>query len=274
MSKVVIGITLDKNHTFIDKCIESLLHNTHKPDSIQVTYTGTGPIPSFKSMSSTEVQIYHAVADYGAINAVITFCSTHTEGDTVLIIVDGSCTYPPHLIQEYLNSAPELHKSLISQVPEANGSIYGLAGVIMIEDNKKNLDHLFESLISKSDTDIEEHEKLSVMSQTVNNATVHYLDPVGSIMMRRDQLHDDFMGYISHVWSDRKDLSTDVLLSNYFASKKIVRTQICNIFINRFMMARMGCFDKYTSPDPIGNNAKYVDTVRHLRSLNAFRAYD
>lgn len=301
MTKVVVGIALGANGPTgpigptseqYMRCIESLQKNTHKPDLIQVTYYAeTEPVPterytdaggpvgvvqSLPPAMSRNVSIYRMGTDIGILGTVCTFMSTHPQdADAILIIVNGSCTYPPHLISEYLSSAPELHRSLIGQMPEANGSIYGLAGIIMTEDKKRYLDQMFDSLTSK-DSGTTEHERLTVMSQTVNNATVHYLDPVGSIMFYRKQLSPDFPIYIDKVWDKSKDLSTDVLLSNYFASKKIVRTQMCNIFINRFMMARMGCFDGYNaaSPNPTDVTAKYLDTIEHLRSLNAFCAYE
>lgn len=280
MTKVVVGIALGKDCPTSDqclRCIESLQRNTHKPDLIQVTYYATDPSDQPAMSLRRSVELKRTDKDLGILGSMLTFMSTHdAEADAALLIVDGSCTYPPHLIKEYLSCAPELHSSLIKEMPEANGSIYGMAGIIMTEDKKKYLDQMFESLTSKDGNEDEDakHERLTVMSQTVNNATVHYLDPVGSIMIYRKQLQNDFVAYVAMVWNEAESLSMDVLLSNYFASKKIVRTQICNMFINRFMMSRMGCFDGYKAPKPADLAAKYLGTIKHLRSLDAFRVYD
>jgi hypothetical protein len=283
--KVVAGLTVSSENEALHAwdCMESLRLGTSPPDEILLTVLEGIDLPSaLKTMiMSPTIIVNYVDKDYGSLGVLFAFLNRYPSSsspDVSIVMVNSTCTYPPHLINEYVTSVPELEKSLAVQLPESKGCIFGISGILMTEDKKKNMDAEFASLISDNDNDDSAPlEKLTVMSQTATNATVHYLDIAGSIIIHRRFLSGDFVAYLAMVWrwaSDNKvDLSADVILCNYMASKKIVRTQICNIFINRFMMGRMGCFKEYESNTDITSSKMYLATTDHLRKQKCFYVY-
>jgi hypothetical protein len=269
--KIVVGICVTnlESDSGLGACIDSLLSGTLIPDEIMIASGENNIIIPEPLTKRAELGLGPAQnKDYGVLNVVLNFAQRYKiDEDVALIILNSECIYPSHLVQEYVSSVPELSKSLMEQLPESNNSVYGLSGYIMTEDKNKNLDNEFKRLTE--DIDIEIGEKLTVLSQVVHNATVHYLDYSSSIFIHRRQIDGDFGAYVTKVWTNEQ-ISTDVILCNYLASKRIVRTQICNIFINRFMMDRMGCFKMYKNPC---NEKLYIETVKHLRNINAFYVY-
>lgn len=193
--------------------------------------------------------------------------------DLYVVYLDGNCVYPVHLISEYVQSLVELQKVIADKLPASKGSVLGIAGVVMAEDKKRSLEKEFQSLIDGTE---EFYEKRTILSYVKDNATVDYLESMGSIIMHRSQLEDDFPIYLNKVWTDKVVLSTDVILNNYFASKNIVRVQICNMLINRYMMEHMKCFAENQSLETMSKQEKstvYENTISHLRSIGCFCVY-
>jgi hypothetical protein len=179
------------------------------------------------------------------------------------LYLNGNCTYPPHLIKEYETSIP----SLKAKIPDSdNGSIYGLAGIVVVKDKDRNLDLEFQKLTGHS---VEPYEERNLIGYIQENGMVDYLESCGSILIHRSQLKDDFKEYLDTAPAG----SDDVILSNYFAKHKILRTQICSLVINRFMLLRAGYFSNYKELPELEKRSVYEDTVHRLREKEMFYAY-
>lgn len=262
----------------ITSTIKSLQEGNVKPHEIVVTLCGGAKAPSSlkKRAMVTGSRIYINSTDInvqGSLAAVVGIVNRYKATDNVYIIVcDAKCDYPPHLLQEYATSVDELNHRLKEKLPDSDSSIYGVAGTVMAKNKNLSLEREFQQLIGKTD---EQHEERNMIGYVRETATIDFLESCGSILLRRSQLKDDFMDYLkTAVGSGSDALSSDVILSNYFAKHKILRTQICTLTLNRFMLNRCGYQKCYTELPAAEKQSLFEKTVRHLRAKGVFYCYE
>jgi hypothetical protein len=191
--------------------------------------------------------------------------------DAYILLLENDCTYPPHLISEYNATVGEIKKDLDQKLPNNKGSVYGLCGVIMTPDKAKILEHEFKELVGEHEEGFESRCGIGYLRE---NATVDFLELTGSILIHRSLIGADFMDYMADVRSKASaGVDKDIVLSNYFAKHGILRTQICNLAINRFMLLRGGYMRMHKALSDEEKQRKYVATVSELRSRGVFYAY-
>lgn len=254
-------------------CIKSLLEGMVQPAEILITLQkGVKVTPALKRKDRVHVQ--RLDKDYGNLTAIVGAMERYpAHKDMHILFVNSNCTYPPHLLNEYNVSIKDISEGLNKQLPGNNGSVYGLAGIVMASDKNRNLDLEFQHLIGKSS---EPYEQRNLIGYVRENATVDYLESCGSVLIHRSQLKDDFLVYLAKVMSDSdsaSDLNLDVVLSNYFAKHNVLRTQICNLAINRFMLIRSGYLKNHQELGEQEKREFYERTVKYLRSKECFYAY-
>jgi hypothetical protein len=283
--KVVAVMTcINKDSTHIEECVNSLFESISPPEEIIITLLERTELP--KSLARKyfgRLHIQYLDKDYQSLTALVGFMERYPEhNDVYTIYLNSDCVYPLHLISEYKHSLAELNKTIKDKLPDSKGSVFGISGIVMVEDKKRNMEKEFLSLTdtanaSASDNDSASastnFEKRTLLGSVQENATVDYLESVGSILIHRSQLQDDFLIYLGKVWTNDITLSPDVILCNYFALKNIMRTQVCNIIINRYMMARMACFKNHKELPDQEKRDTYENTIKHLRGLQCFSVY-
>lgn len=285
--KLIVVMTCTANDLkYINDTVRSLQEGIRVPDEIVVTLQeGIKPPPSLKRKGGVHLQ--RSAHDYGALTALVGAMERYPKhSDVYLVFLNSNCTYPPHLLQEYETSIGELDRALKQKLPNSEGSVYGLGGVVMVADKKRNLEQEFQALTGDTEDD---YETRSVIGYIRENATVDFLESLGSVVIHRSQLNDDFLAYLAKVWPQAPEcdddaptwtppvgheLSADIVLSNYFAKHKVLRTQICNLAINRFMLIRGGYLTGHKEPSDSDKRELYERTVKHLRKLGEFYAYD
>jgi hypothetical protein len=272
--KIVAVMTChEKDLPNVDRCVRSLMESISPPEEIIITLVKNTDVPdTLKNTNSVCVQ--YADTDYGSLTAVLGFMDKYpNHSDVYAVLLNSSCIYPVHLISEYKHSLLDLQKAIKDKLPASNGSVFGITGVVMAEDKKLNMEREFKSLVD--DNLNTGYEKRTLLGYVRENATVDYLETSGSILIHRNQLQNDFLTYLSKVWpkTSATELSTDIILCNYLALKNTVRTQICNIIINRYMMERMGCFKNNVAMPDQEKRDMYENTVKHLRTLKCFNVY-
>jgi hypothetical protein len=279
LMKIVVAIT-GSDTIHINNAVKSLLDGMIQPSEILVTLkrgSGSGSELGWPD----KVHILFLDDDYGSLTAIVGAMERYpAHSDTYILFLNSNCTYPPHLIKEYEQCVPDLEKALREKLPNNNGSVYGLSGVVMAPDKQRNLDLEFRDLIGKP---IDPYEVRNTLGYVRENATVDYLESCGSVLIHRSQLKDDFLVYLakakakdtgSELAPNQETLSMDVILSNYFAKHRFLRTQICNFAINRFMLIRAGYFQNYRELDEQDKRDLYERTVKHLRSKGCFYTYE
>jgi hypothetical protein len=262
---------------YINDSVKSLLDSMVPPSEILITLQNGVKVPAALKRKSgsmdSRVHIQRLDKDYGSLTAIVGAMQRYpAHYDAHILFLNSNCTYPPHLINEYNLSIAELEKGLKQKLPDSNGSIYGLAGVVMAPDKNRNLDLEFDDLIGKSNSSFETRNLIGYVRE---NATVDYLESMGSVLIHRSKLKDDFLVYLSKVIEPTTEgsLSMDVVLSNYFAKHSVLRTQVCNLAINRFMLLRAGYLKNHKEHDEQNKRTLYERTVKHLRSKGCFYTY-
>lgn len=262
--------------------VDSLLSGLVLPEQILVTLPKGVKTPS-ELRDRKKVKIIKN-AKYGVLSVLLDVMEQYSINDDIYVaLVDSTCTYPPHLLQEYTLTVDEIKRELDAKVPNNNGSIYGLGGVVMVKDKARALDLEFRQLIGKSTEAFEERNSVGYIRE---NATVDYLEASGSVLIHRSLLKDDFQNYLDKVLIKPSEgaegtkstegaeaLSADVLLSNYFAKHGTLRTQVCNLAINRFMLVRGGYLKNYMEPSETEKRELFERTIKHLRREKSFYAY-
>lgn len=263
----------------ITSTIKSIQEGYVKPYEIVVTLYNRAKAPSSLKKRTMEPgsKIYiHSLnssspAATGSVAAVMGVVNRYKPDDDAWIVVcNPKCNYPPHLLQEYSLGIDSLNKSLKEKLPDSNGSIFGIAGAVMAKNKNLNLEREFQQLIGDID---EHHEERNMIGYVKETATIDYLESSGSILLRRSQIQDDFTDYVKAV-EMTESLSADVVLSNYFAKHNVLRTQICSLTINRFMLDRCGYHKNYYEPPAADKQALFEQTVRHLRAKELFYTYE
>ena len=274
--KVVVVMTCNEsNLKHVNDCVDSLLNGVSPPTEILITFQKGVKIP-LAIKDNKIIRTSWAEKNYGQLSGIvdaIKYYPNNTDTDTCILYLNCNCTYPSHLINEYVSCLPDLNKHLFKETPINNGCIYGLAGIKMINDKKRNLDLEFQQLLGKSEIT---YETRNVISGTENNSLMDYLECWGSILMHSSQFKADFIVYLDKVTDNGKNqnLSMDIVLSNYFAKHDIHRAQMCTLFINRYMMQRSGCSINYKELSKDDKKILYEDTIKHLRSNNSFYTYE
>lgn len=277
LMKIVVALTSSDSQ--ISDTVKSVLDGQIQPSEILVTLRNGIKVPqSLRKNDKVHIhRIEESAPDYGMLNALVGVMDRYpSHSDIYILLLDSTCTYPPHLITEY-GCIKELEQKLKERVPTSNGSIYGLGGVVMAHDKRRNMDLEFQELLGKS---TESYEKRNMLGYVLENATVDYLEICGSILIHRQQLKDDFLVYLSKLFKageqlqDTPKLCNDIVLSNYFAKHQIHRTQICNLAINRFMLKRAGYFKNYQELDEPQKRDFYERTVKYLRAQSCFYVYE
>lgn len=204
--------------------------------------------------------------NYGVLSSLIAAIKKHGTAENVkYIIVDDHVTYMPHLIQEYLSSSLELENLLILKLKDTEkvfkGSVFGLSGIVFIENKQENLENELKSLLCN-----EQEEKFLTRTQPAclkDNSTVDVLEIYGSIYFTGDQIS----GFVEEL--EKKEfnkVTAAVHLSNYFSKKGIYKTQICNLVNNKYIMEKIDCFLKLTKL----NINDYFTVLNNLNKLNNF----
>lgn len=276
--KVIVATTYneDTDMELLEQCIKSLKHADGFVIGVDRDPTYTDTLLRRRFSSWNNIEYVNVDTKKSRLGAVVAFCERYqSEEDVYCLVVDNRCTYPCHLVTEYRNQVDNLNKAINEKLPNTVGSAYGMSGVVMLPNKKKDWDAEFEKLINGDSGDDEEtpQEKKTEFGYVRENATIDYLEISGSILIHRSQLFNDFISYINRVLTLEHSLNDDVLLCNFLASKKVMRTQICSIFINRFMMDRLECF-KHCHIDEEQKKESFVNTAITLRKADMFRAYD
>lgn len=274
--KLVVAMTCSESDVSrINDSVNSLLNGLLSPTDIVITMLDGVKIPQGIRKKLVQpnsiVHLQRADKNYGALSALLGVMERYPIADPEMYIVllHANCTYPPHLLKEYALTIPELAVSLKQKLPQSTGSVYGIGGVVMTKDKNLNLDREFQQLIGKSD---DQYEEKNILGYVRENATVDFLETCSSMCINRTLVKDDFLNYLEK--TGLADLSHDIVLSNYFAKHQVLRTQICNLAINRFMLVRSGCFENHKSPSEDDKRDLFEHTIRHLRKLGCFYVYE
>jgi len=268
---IVVAMTgYDEDMPHIHEAVKSLLDGLVQPSEILITFHKGVKVPATLKKKE-KVHIQRSDKDYGQMTAIVGAMERYSShSDVYILYLANNVTYPPHLIKEYAMCVEDLNKNLKEKLPNSNGSVYGLGGVLMVQDKKRNLDLEFQHLTGKKTDAYETRNMVAYVRET---ATVDYLEACCSMIIHRSNLKDDYIVYIDKVLDSPQPLCMDVVLSNYFAKHQILRTQICNLAINRFMMMRCG-YLKHVMMDEHKKRVLYEYTVKHLRSLGCFYTYE
>ena len=267
-----MNIVVVTNYTlYTDDLIRSIKQGMQQPKEILVglasgadaSRPAAGPTP-YDGVVYTEVP-----DNYGELGILVSAMKRYSHSDIHFLYLHGNCTYPPHLIREYELSVKEIGRGLNEKLPNNRGSVYGLGGVVMVADKQRNMELELKTLMGEL---TESYEQRSLIGCVRENATVDFLEAFGSILIHQSFLKDDFVEYLDTTMGV-SGLSTDIILSNYFARNAILRTQICNLAINRYMLFRSGCLKNYVDLCDQDKRVLYERTVKHLRSVNCFSCY-
>jgi len=265
---------------YLNDCVRSLLDGILLPEEIIITLRDGIKIPSVLRKKVTQpdskIKVVRVDKDYGSLTAIVGAMERHpVNSDMYIVFLNSNCTYPPHLLKEYEISIPDLDRSLKEKLPNNNGSIYGLGGIVMAQDKNANLDREFQKLIGAC---TEQYEERNLIGYVRDNATVDYLESCASLCIHRSLLKNDFLVYLAKVIPSieeghNRGIALDIVLSNYFAKHQILRLQICNLAINRFMLHRSGYLIHHQEPPEQQKRELFEHTVKYLRGLNSFYSY-
>lgn len=260
----------------VNNSIKSLQEGIRPPDEIVVTLqddvTDTNLL-KLKLKCNVGVHFIRIAKSYGSLSALVGVMERYPIHSNVYVMfLDSNCTYPPHLLQEYQLSLADLNKALKVKLPDIVDSVYGLGGIVMLADKNRNLEKEFQSLIKEKEEEEDKgYEQRTIHGYVRDNATVDYLESFGSILIHRSRLKEDFVDYLTTVW--QADLSQDVIFNNYLAKHKILRTQICNLSINRYLLYRGGYLRGHTELPEADKRALYENTAQYLRTKDSFYIY-
>jgi len=243
--KLVYGICYT-NPNILTSTLRSLLDGLVKPTDIVIADYGLNLAPALKKKDHVSVI---KTPNYGILSSLYAILQKYgTAPEVHVVLVDEATTYMPHLIAEYLNTTPEILRQLQAQIPSVTGAVYGLCGVLFAEDKQKDLENELESLLDCTEETVKTESKIKRSTPTVmkDTATVDLLEFTGSIFCQASQLagfkEDAFKK--PHAYNR---FEATVILSNFFASKQILRVNICHLANNRFIMDRIGCFARVQS---------------------------
>ena len=275
--KIVVSITSSpEDIKHLSKTIDSIQSGLIQPIEILVTLTNKQKytIPDFLRRKKG-VRINRIDQDYGALNGLVGFTQQYklTE-DVHCVLVSSTCQYPRNLLSEYVNNTNSMDAVLKEKISNFTGAAYGLAGIVIVPNKKRVLDMEFNNLISGKE---EKFEQRTMIGYIKDNATVDVLETFGTILLHRRYLEDDFIVYLDRVQlliADSYSFCTDMLLSNYLTSKGIIKTQLCNLNINRFMLDSGGFTEKRKSRSKSDKEQIYLNTVNYLRAINSFKLWE
>ena len=131
------------------------------------------------------------------------------------------------------------------------------------------MDMELESLLKGTETNF---ERRTVIGYLKENATVDILQQYCSIFLHRSTLANDFQDYLEqckHLLCSATQ-SSDVIISNYFARKGIVRTQICTLTINRYIIDVGGFTERRPQYAKDVQETQYQGTIAALKSSQIF----
>jgi hypothetical protein len=201
-----IPTRLISNHQFdIRYCIDSLLNQSHEGDyqvHINIPYvckkTNTEyVIPEWLTdleSSNSKLKIFRT-EDYGPLTKLLPTIERIEDGDTIIIVVDDDLVYHNDMVKEHI----------INQSKWPNSPV-GYDGI-----RSRNEDGTFSNYFG----DTRDH----FYSGTHKDSRVDILQHYKTISYKRRFFGEDFKDFIEqyYSWSD------DLLVSAYFASKKIDR---------------------------------------------------
>jgi hypothetical protein len=254
--KLVYGVCYT-NPNFISNTVKSLLEGLLTPTDIVIADYGLVLANSLRKKDNVSVI---KTPNYGMLSSLYAILEKYGTTPSVhIVLVDEATTYMPHLAPEYLNVSPEMFRQLQTRIPAGvlcDGAAFGLAGILFTEDNQKKLDCELDDLLN--DGPEHEHEpSRASMTRTMptilkDTSTVDILEFSGSIYLKASYLEgfkDTFFSKTAPaVPYDR--FQATVFLSNFLSKKNIFRVHVCHLTNNRFIMERVGCFDRLQKYSP------------------------
>ena len=254
------------NVSRISTTVKSILEGTLMPSDIIIADSQYLPMSLKKKDRVSVIKS----ENYGMLSSLIAGIKKHgTSSNVRYILVDGQVSYLPHLAREYLSSTVELEAMLKSKLTlkseeDFKGSVFGLSGIIFIENKQETLANELKNLLSDESV----NNKFLTRSQagyTKDNSTVDILEICGSIYFNGVQI-SDFIEQTA--LKDYSEVQAAVHLSNYFAKKGIYKTQICNLVNNKYIMEKLNCFLH------INLNVKdYLTELTNLMHLNELHIF-
>lgn len=166
----------------------------------------------------------------GHVESLVDFARQYKGTDTFALYVDEQVHYPPTLLDMYIKKSPEIYALIQKQIPASKGAVLGLSGTVLKQGPHADLDQEFAALTGTV-TDIAMEKDCPTTT-----STVHMLDRKFSMLIHVSSLGDDFTAAHS---------ASDTTLANYFNSKNISQVQICDIYMNRYLLEDLGYFQKY-----------------------------
>jgi hypothetical protein len=267
--KLVVAVCYT-NSSYIPNSVKSIIDGFIRCTDIVVADYGP---PLATSLRKKENVSIIRTPKYGALSSLYAAVEKHGTGpDVHYILIDGNTIYMPHLIPEYLNTAPQMDKIIAEKINDSTklkGVVYGLAGVIFGENKKQALDDELSSLLGETD---EPSSGFSCTTPNISqeNSTVDLLDFMGSVYIRGPFLD----GLKEEMFATVKSYQTAeaaVLLANWLASKDVLRVQVCTLTNNRFIMERIKSFERVSySPTAYESTLKdlHIKKCLHLCKLS------
>jgi hypothetical protein len=256
--KLVYGVCYT-NPNFVSNTVKALLEGLLTPTDIVIADYGLVLANSLRKKDNVSVI---KTPNYGMLSSLYAILEKYgTAASVHIILVDEATNYMPHLAPEYLNASPEMFKHLQSRIPAGvpcEGAAFGLSGILFTEDTQKQLDSEFDALLddsslaaAKSDSG-ELSLKRTLPTILKDTSTVDILEFSGSIYFKASYLEgfkDAFFSKTAPAVSYDRFQAT-VFLSNFLAKKHIFRVNVCHLTNNRFIMDRIGCFDRLQKYSP------------------------
>ena len=211
--------------------------------------------------------------------------------DVYAVLVDGRQTYPKNYLYDMGLTIKELSPQISTKLPDAKGVVYGIAGVMVLPDKDRNLDTEFDALTQVGAPPGYKAETRNQVGYGKDTMTVDYLELWGGIIVHRSLLDDSApelpdmvqkdTGDIADCTSDISDsahlslcpsLSFELAMSSYLAERSYSRLQICNLYINRYVMIRMGLHEE--TMNDCEKSDQCVKIAAFMRKNNNFHIYD
>lgn len=276
--KVIVSVTsTPEDMQYMQSAVDSLQSGLQKPDHILITlatdrkYSIPNPLRKIPNVTINRID-----NDYGPLTAIVGFIEEYpASADVYCLYLNGNCQYPRNLLREFTGSLAELNRILAEKLPNFKGSVYGLGGIVMVPDRQRVMDMEFDGLLKGEDTNF---EKRSIIGYVKENATVDILESYGCVFFHRSQIGDDFMEYLKACKKTQADagavLCSDMILSNYFAKNTLMRTQMCTLNINRFMLDAAGFTEHRKHRDKPAKEEVLLRTAMALRKDKMFYLWD
>jgi hypothetical protein len=238
------------NVSHISTTVKSILNGTLMPSDIVIADSQYLPLSLKKKDRVSVIKS----ENYGMLSSLVAGIKKHgTSSNIKYIVVDAKVAYLPHLAREYLSCATEDFKD----------SVFGLSGIVFIENKEENFANALKSLLSDESVNLKSREA----AYTKDNCTVDILEICGSIYFNGTQI-SDFVNADQTVLKEYNSVQAAVHLSNYFSKKGIYKTQICNLVNNKYIMEKLNCF--------FNINIKfndYLTELTHLTDLNELHIF-